>query len=306
MTTDETQLLAVHTIGHEVTVRSGQVELARYVYTPDPDPFESPKPYLHPLRTLAGDTVTDYRPHDHRWHEGLQLTATDVSGHNLWGGNTFVAGTGYTKLDNVGAMHPEGAVAVDDAGDRVTISHALRRTSAQDEQLSAEERRLVIHGVDRSAGLWLLDWHSEVRSETAQPLHSGSPATRGLPGSGYTGLWWRGPQAFTGGRVTAPGGEVDPADFRGKPAPWLAFTGDHDGADRSSTLVFCHGPANAGHAAHWFVRASECAAVNPSWAFHETFRLKPGQSFFREYRIAVVDGAWDHERIAQWHREQVW
>ncbi|MFI6290470.1 DUF6807 family protein [Nonomuraea sp. NPDC050790] len=27
-------------------------------------------------RTLDGDVVTGYRPHDHRWHKGLQMTAS--------------------------------------------------------------------------------------------------------------------------------------------------------------------------------------------------------------------------------------
>ena len=30
--------------------------------------------------------MTGYRPHDHRWHKGLQMTWTHVSGENFWGG----------------------------------------------------------------------------------------------------------------------------------------------------------------------------------------------------------------------------
>jgi hypothetical protein len=73
-------------------VRVGDVELFRYVCRPVTAPFEGPKPYLHPVRTLAGDVVTAYRPHDHRWHKGIQMTATDVSGQNFWGGVTYVRG----------------------------------------------------------------------------------------------------------------------------------------------------------------------------------------------------------------------
>lgn len=303
--------LAEHIAGRAVTVSAGGTELARYVYAPDPEAFESPKPYLHPLRTLAGDTVTGYRPHDHRWHKGLQLTATDVSGHNLWGGNTYVAGRGYVRLDNVGAMCPDGPVQVEvhggeGAGARVVVAHRLRWTTAGGGTLAVEDRRLAFHGVDRPAGVWLLDWHSTVRNATAEPLDFGSPATRGLPGSGYTGLFWRGPRAFTGGRVLTPGGAAEAADIRGTAAPWLAFTGTHDEVDRASTLLFCHGPANAGHAAHWFVRSEEYPAVNPSWAYHRTFRLAPGESFGREYRIAVATGAWDHGRAADWCRTRAW
>ena len=45
----------------------GDVELFRYVYRPQMAPEESPKPYFHPMRTLAGNVVTIYRPYDHVW-----------------------------------------------------------------------------------------------------------------------------------------------------------------------------------------------------------------------------------------------
>ncbi|WP_329812813.1 DUF6807 family protein, partial [Streptomyces sp. GSL17-113] len=77
-----------HVHGERVSVRAaGGSELMAYVYAPDPDPFESRKPYAHPLRTLGGRTVTGYRPNDHRWHKGLQMTASHLSGQNFWGGN---------------------------------------------------------------------------------------------------------------------------------------------------------------------------------------------------------------------------
>ncbi|WP_345495963.1 DUF6807 family protein [Streptomyces flavovirens] len=41
--------------------------------------------------------VTDYRPHDHRWHKGLRMTASHLSGQNLWGGNTYVHGRGVSR-----------------------------------------------------------------------------------------------------------------------------------------------------------------------------------------------------------------
>lgn len=81
--------------------------------------------------------------------------------------------------------------------------------------------------------------HVGVRLDQVEIAKSfGSPATLGLPGSGYAGLWWRGPRSFTGGTVLTPGGVADPTEIRGQTAPWLAFVGDHDGVDRKSTLVF--------------------------------------------------------------------
>jgi hypothetical protein len=55
-------------VEHEdgLVVEHAGVDLARYVVQSHAAAFEAPKPYLHPLRSLAGDTVTNYRPHDHR------------------------------------------------------------------------------------------------------------------------------------------------------------------------------------------------------------------------------------------------
>src|SRR5690349_22298379 len=66
-------------------------QLFRYVYdVSGVDLYESPKPYFHPVRTLAGNEVTIFRPHDHVWHKGIQMTLTDVGGANFWGGPTYV------------------------------------------------------------------------------------------------------------------------------------------------------------------------------------------------------------------------
>src|SRR5690606_32857639 len=70
--------------------------VAEYVLDPVLDPTLSPRPYLHPVRTRAGVTLTDALPADHRWHLGASLAVQDVSGTNLWGGRTYVRGTGYT------------------------------------------------------------------------------------------------------------------------------------------------------------------------------------------------------------------
>ncbi|MFD9334662.1 DUF6807 family protein [Streptomyces sp. NPDC060028] len=85
---------------NSLTVRARGVDLFRYVHRPVMDPFEAPKPYLHPVRTLADDVVTGHRPHDHRWHKGIQITASWVSGQNFWGGGTYLHGQGYVDLPN--------------------------------------------------------------------------------------------------------------------------------------------------------------------------------------------------------------
>ena len=113
-------LTVTHEHGMRIGVAVGEVEIASYVYGPGVAAFEAPKPYMHPMRTLSGALVSAYRPHDHRWHKGLQMTWSHVSGQNFWGGNTYVDGKGYVPLDNVGAMRHDGFDLIELTGAELT------------------------------------------------------------------------------------------------------------------------------------------------------------------------------------------
>ena len=61
-------------------------ELFTYVYAATDPQLESPRPYIHPLRTLDGDLVSIYRPHDHVWHKGITWSLPHFGHENFWGG----------------------------------------------------------------------------------------------------------------------------------------------------------------------------------------------------------------------------
>ena len=301
-----------HTHGDRITVtdpRTG-VELLAYVYRPEAA-WEAPKPYLHPLRTLSGAVVTGYRPNDHRWHKGLQLTASHLSGANLWGGNSYVHGEGYLALpERIGSMAHAGFEEVAGDGDRVVVAERLTWHPHSGELWAEERRRIEVHDVDPAGGSWALTWTSAITNRRAEPLLFGSPTTAGRELAGYTGLFWRGPRAFRGGRITGPDGEGP--GLMGTQAPWLAYCGEHDGVDGHATLVFAHAPENdhtgkhGAHPAHWFVRDEPFAAVAPSWAFFEELELAPGDTLTRRYRVVVADGAWQRKEIAEYLETHPW
>ncbi|MFJ4918730.1 PmoA family protein [Streptomyces sp. NPDC088725] len=307
-TPEELQLTHVH--GDRIELRAGGVDLLSYVYRPEA-PFEAPKPYLHPLRTLSGGVVTDYRPNDHRWHKGLQLTASHLSGQNLWGGNSWITGEGYQYLpERVGSMSHEGFGEVAAAEGRAVISERLVWRSHAGDAWADESRRIEAGGLDREAGAWTLTWASAITNRRAEPLRFGSPTTAGREMAGYTGLFWRGPRGFREGRIISPDAEGEA--LMGTQAPWVAFSGEFDGNDGHATLVFAHAPENdhtgaAGeHPAHWFVRSDPFAAVAPSWAFHEELVLDPGATLTRRWRVVVADGSWERDDVATYLAGQAW
>ncbi len=304
-----------HALGEQLTLAVGDVTLLRYVYRPDPDPFESRKPYVHPLRTLAGNLVTGYRPNDHRWHKGLQMTASHLSGQNFWGGNSYLGpDQGYQRVeDRVGSMRHDGFSALDATADRFDLAENLTWIANGGQEWARERRGITVHGVDEAAGAWALDWSIELTNIRDEPLRFGSPTTAGREMAGYTGLQWRGPRDFSGGRVLTPGGASTDEATMGLPAadlPWIGFTAEHDDVDARSTLLFAHAPENGGesavHPSHWFVRSTPIPTVAFSWAFFEEFALAPGASFAYRYRVVVADGAWDQDRAAAYLATLPW
>ncbi|MFJ9173372.1 PmoA family protein [Streptomyces sp. NPDC102360] len=313
MSSAENSLEVTHTHGDRITVRSAATgtDLFSYVYKPDPDAFEARKPYVHPLRTLAGNLVSGYRPNDHRWHKGLQMTASHLSGQNFWGGNCYVHGEGYLPLhDRIGSMRHDGFDAVDVSDDELSIAERLTWIENGGDEWARERRGVRVHSVDPESGSYAVDWSIELTNTRAdgEALRFGSPTTAGREMAGYTGLQWRGPRDFTGGKVFGPQGDASDRELMGTQGPWVAFTGEHDDVDAHSTLVFEHAPENADsiHASHWFVRSEPIPTVAFSWAFFEEFALPAGETFRYRYRVVVADGAWDTERVAGRLKELAW
>jgi len=279
--------------GAAVTVAHGGIELCRYVYRPPEPAVESPRPYLHPVRTLDGDDVSIYRPHDHVWHKGIAWSLPNVAEENFWGGPTFVRGRDYVQLDNNGAMVSRALSVVGD-----TIVQRLDWVTAAGEVWFAEDRRLRLSIVDDDA--WRLDFTTAMRNVRGAPIAIGSPTTEGRPNAGYGGLMWRGPRSFTGGEVVLPttsGGD----ELMGERAPWLAFRGRHDGHGRTSTLVFVDAPTNPGHPTQWFVRSTPFACACPAPFFSSEVSVAPEQTLTLGYTVFVADGAPDPAKLVARH-----
>ncbi|GAA3678197.1 PmoA family protein [Lentzea roselyniae] len=283
-----------------LVVSVGDVELFTYVHRPSTPAFEGPKPYLHPVRTLAGDVVTAFRPHDHRWHKGVQMTATDVSGENFWGGVSYVRDQGYVALPNVGTMRHED-FTITETGDEVHVGEMLSWFTEAGRHWIHEARQFTVRDVEEDS--WTLEFATTLTNVRAEPLVFGSPTTNGRELAGYTGFFWRGPRSFTDGTViAADGGSGE--EMMGKSARWLAYIGQHDEVDRTSTMLFVDHPANKNTT--WFVRTTLFAAVNPSFAFFDTVELPSGESLTLRYRLVIANGEWGREHVESYVEKHPW
>ncbi|MFC7340452.1 PmoA family protein [Saccharopolyspora griseoalba] len=288
----------VHELDSALSVRAGGVELLRYVYRDDTAARECPAPHFHPLRALSGEVVTGHRPHDHRWHKGLAMTASHLSGQNFWGGGTFTEGapgSGYVDLPNVGALRHREFRSLQ-TGERPGFTERVDWVTADGERWIDETRSVRVELVRGEASGWLLDFATELTNVRGEPLEFGSPTVFGRELAGYCGFFWRGPRSFTGGAVVSPGGDSAQA-MMGTAAPWLAFVGKHDGTDEISTMLFDDHPDNPVPERRWFVRSEPFPVVNPSLAFYDPLELADGDALPLRYRLVVLDGALDRAQL---------
>ncbi len=264
----------------------GDVPVARYVVDPPLDARDGRRPYLHPVRTLAGTVVTDELPADHRWHNGASLTVPDVNGSNLWGGRTYRRADGYQWRDDHGRIAHTGWTAR--APHR--LAHHLQWRDRDGAVLLTESRELTAGALAPTA--WALDLAYTLTAPVDRDVTLGSPATNGRPGgAGYGGFFWRAASTapahtFT---ATADGEEA----VNGSAEPWLAFTGT--GPDGSAyTLVF----TGLGDGDRWFVRTSMYPGVCVAFAFDRPRVVPAGTARAGRHRVAVADGRLDRAAVA--------
>ncbi len=299
----DTRLTVTHVHGEHVLVAVGGVEIADYVYVPSTPPQEARKPYIHPLRTLGGALVSAFRPWDHRWHKGFQMTWSHVGDQNFWGGKTFSVEKGYEWRDNVGSMRHEGFDAFEVGEAELRFVERLTWVTRAGESWMEESRTIRVHGIDVARGTWTLDFATELRNVRGAPIELGSPTTHGRENAGYTGWFWRGPRSWTGGEILAAGGKGG-EQMMGDTAEWLAIVGNHDEVDGAATMLVFAGTSSAAVPIRWFVRSEPFAAINPSPAFAEEIVLAPGESLALAHRVVVADGAWSRAELDALARER--
>jgi hypothetical protein len=278
-----------HAAGRSVTVSAGEVALFTYVYRPDTAQLESPKPYLHPIRTLSGEVVSLFRPHDHVWHKGIAWSLPHVGEHNFWGGPTYVHGSFYVQLANNGSAVHRSMSMLSVDGSIAAVAHRLDWITQQGAPVIEEQRALTASVIDSDS--WVLLFETTMTNVSGATLGIGSPTTKGRENAGYGGLFWRGPRSFTGGIIQSPSG-TGGDDLRGLRAEWFAFRGRHDETGRASTILMVDDAANPNHPPQWFTRSEGFACLNPAPFFSAELEVADRQAV--TFRYAVVVTAGDH------------
>ncbi|MFE7632258.1 DUF6807 family protein [Kocuria sp. NPDC057446] len=261
-------------------------EVAQVRTGADIAPTSSPRPFLHPVRTLGGTTVTDQQPLDHVWHLGVGTALQDVDGHNFWGGRTYtreerryVWRADHGRVDRVAAHQAE---------DR--LDEELAWTGPDGTAVLTEQRRWTFRPVHEHA--WELGLRFRLAPAGAHPVRLGSPGSNGRVGGGYGGFFWRLPACPDADVFTAEAAGEDAV--HGSTAPWLAFAADFAG--RPATLVLRRGDDSADP---WFVRHAGYPGVGLALAWDTAVTTTTERPVEREVRVLVVDGRLDAAAVEE-------
>jgi hypothetical protein len=244
----------------------------------------SPRPYLHPVRTLTGTVVTDHQPLDHVWHLGVGVALQDVDGINFWGGRTYTreAGQYVWRPDHgrITSTSIEETAAVT-GGQDGRLRETLTWNGPDDAPVLVEERTWTWSGVSSAA--WQLSLDFALSPAGDQPVSLGSPGSNGRHEGGYGGFFWRLPECG-GATVWTPAGAGE-SEVHGSVTPWLAWAGEFGAG--SATLVFV---PSEGSTDPWFVRADGYPGVGQSLAWDTPVIAEPGSPVQRSITVFVADG----------------
>ena len=245
----------------------------------------SPRPYLHPVRTLAGTVVTDHQPLDHVWHLGVGVALQDVDGINFWGGRTYTREAGeYVWRPDHGSIESTRILVERPAasGADGRLQEALAWNGPDGGPVLLEERTWTWSGVSPSA--WRLSLEFALSPAGDRPVSLGSPGSNGRHEGGYGGFFWRLPEC-EGATVWTRAGAGEP-EVHGSVTRWLAWSGKF-GTGRDATLVFV-APEDATDP--WFVRVDGYPGIGQSLAWDAPVIAEPGVAVRRSITVFVADG----------------
>lgn len=248
------------------------------------------KPFLYPIRTLSGKTISrgwpleprDGDSKDHEWHRGFWYGHGDISGADFW------REQGREKTARLIAKgRPEvgkGSAAVELA---MTAPGGKAMGSMRQEFRFADTKEARI-----------LDATITIRADAGQGLKFGD--------SDDGGFAFRLNEAFRedrGARLRNSENQTGTKDIWGKPARWTDFSADVGGG-RAGVALFDH-PSNLRYPTRWHARGYGLNAANPFALKSFTkdpnadgsYTLPAGQRLVLRYRAAIYEGSPDIERL---------
>ena len=266
---------------------------------------DTPKPYLHPLRSASGKVVTRGFPmvtdipgesRDHPHHRGLWFAHGDVNGVDFWAEGED---KGRTVLKSLGPLK-----SGKDAG---SLSARFEWRTVEGKVLAEEERTMTFRG---GPGLRIIDFEVTVQPAGAEPVVMGDTKEGTFAIRVVKALEEKNAKcaACTGVMLNSEGAQGD-KQIWGKRANWVDYSGTVEG-ETLGMAVFDH-PQNPKHPTYWHARGYGLFAANP-FGEHDFYndklrdgslKIEPGHSLTFRYRVLIHGGDAAAARIPELYRD---
>ncbi len=273
---------------------------------------ETPKPYLHPLRSASGKVVTRYYPmeqregerRDHPHHRGLWFTHGDVNGWDFWANEPTQKGVGKGK----GKVVLKQVIDTKSGQQQGSIEASFDWLDGTGKPLLNERRTMVFHSHPE---LRIVDFDIRLTAlETVRfgDTKEGTFALRLAPSLEEPARGAPESVPRTGRMRNAEGLEGE-RQVWGKRSPWVDYFGEVDG-EKLGVAIFDH-PENPKHPTFWHARSYGLFAAN-IFGEHDfmadksrdgSITLEPGRSLRFRYRVVIHPGDWQTARIADLYRQ---
>jgi hypothetical protein len=268
---------------------------------------DSPKPYLHPLRSAQGTVVTRGWPmvkdipgesHDHPHHRAMFFAHGDINGVDFWGegvpsqASQTANGEFYSSEEL-----PKGRTVfneLDDAtGSRIRARFDL---VGPDGKVMGEETQGYVFSGDES--IRVIDCTFTLTASHG-PLKIGDTKEGTFAIRVVKAL-----EAPTGHMVSSEG-KVGEKEIWGKRADWVDYSGTVSG--ETLGIAIFDNPGNIKHPTYWHARGYGLFAVNP-FGEHDFYNdperdgsvtIQAGESLLLRYRVVIHHGDASEARIAE-------
>lgn len=241
--------------------------------------WDAPRPYLHPVRTPAGASLTVEAPADHPWHHALWFAIKFANGENFW-----------EEYGEFGTLRTREVVSGPNGAVEATIDW-IRPDGAT---VALTETR-TLTPVSLGDGAYAIDW-TESLVPVADTVFDRTPFTTW---GGYGGLTLRGSPDWHDTQLILPDASRHDR-LLGERAEWCALQGVAplpDGGDGDCGVVFADHPENPRFPTPWY-GSNRADTYGDGWAnflnaaflWDEPLSVPAGGALNRRHLVIVHDG----------------
>lgn len=258
------------------------------------------KPFLYPLRTASGVTVSRGYPiepregeeSDHAWHRGIWYGHGDISGHDFWR---------ELGRDKTGIMVPLSSPMTEDGAERGTVEMRFGLQAAAGELIGSVLQRYTIW---QSGDSNRIDAVLTLDADRGQELRFGDTEDGGFA--------MRLADEFRqerGAVLRNSAGSLGTENIWGAAARWVDYSAEVDG--KAAGVAILDHPSNLRHPSRWHARGYSLCSANPFGLRDFTgdegadgsHVVPEGSALTLRYRVIIHEGGTSPAMIERWFGE---